>query len=299
MKYIYSLFLVFSFIANVSSQELNCNIKINTPKLQTADPKIFQTLEKDLKEFVNNKKWSKDVFKNAERIDCSIIITITEEVSQNEFKAQATIQSSRPVFNSAYSTTMFNYVDKNWSFKYSEYDPMDFNEDLNQNELTSLIAYYSYIILGLDYDSYGRDGGNPFYTRAQSLVSDMQNSSNSGWRATDNNRNRYWIMENLTNSKYSKIHEIIYDYHRNGLDKMYENGDKGRNVITSSLEKLKKIFDENPGVMFVSLFLNAKSDELINLYAGSNGTEKQIVSNMLVQMDASNANNYKKIVKGN
>lgn len=299
MKYIFSLLLIFFIIENASSQELNCNIKINTPKLQTADPKIFQTLEKDLKEFINNKKWSKDVFKNSERIDCSIIITITEEVSQNEFKAQATIQSSRPVFNSAYSTTMFNYVDKNWSFKYSEYDPIDFNEDLNQNELTSLIAFYSYMILGLDYDSYSRDGGNPFYTRAQSLVSDMQSSSNSGWRATDNNRNRYWIMENLSNSKFSKFHEIIYDYHRNGLDKMYENSDKARGVITTSLEKLKKIFDENSGVMFVSLFLNAKSDELINLYTGSNGPEKQNVSSILVQMDASNANNYKKIVKGN
>jgi len=285
-------------IGATAAQELNCMVKINTPKLQTVDPKVFKTLQSDLIEFINNRKWSTDVFKASERIDCSFIITITEELSQTSFKANVTINSSRPVHNSAYNTTLFNYVDKEWEFSYAEFQPLEFNETGNQFELTTLVAFYINMILGLDYESMVADGGTPFFQKALSLVNDAQNlSSIKGWRATDGIRNRYWLIDNLTNVKYDRVRNVVYNYHRNGLDKMYDNVDTGRKTITSQIEILKKVFDDYPQAMFTQILLQSKSDELINLYSVAPMPEKQLIVDMLVKMDASNAGNYKKILK--
>jgi len=292
------LFLIYTMIGATAAQELNCMVKINTPKLQTVDPKVFKTLQSDLIEFINNRKWSTDVFKASERIDCSFIITITEELSQTSFKANVTINSSRPVHNSAYNTTLFNYVDKEWEFSYAEFQPLEFNETGNQFELTTLVAFYINMILGLDYESMVADGGTPFFQKALSLVNDAQNlSSIKGWRATDGIRNRYWLIDNLTNVKYDRVRNVVYNYHRNGLDKMYDNVDTGRKTITSQIEILKKVFDDYPQAMFTQILLQSKSDELINLYSVAPMPEKQLIVDMLVKMDASNAGNYKKILK--
>ncbi len=286
------------FISNsIFAQEINCVIKINTPKLQQADPKIFVTLKNDLTEFINNRRWTTETFKPNEKIECSIIITIKEETSQDEFKAQATIQASRPVFNSSYNTTILNFNDVDFNFQYAEYQPLEFLENGNTYELTSLFAFYANLIIAMDFDSYSPESGTPYFTKAQQIIQDAQNSSNKGWRAIDGLRNRYWMVENMLNSKFSKIRTMMYTYHRQGLDKMYDNPDQARKAITSSIDILKKIFDENPNIMIVPFILNAKTDEIINIYTGATANEKPNVVETLSRIDASHAQQYKKILK--
>lgn len=295
------LFLFILFSPAAYSQELNCKVDITSAKLQTTEAKIFQTLKTAIYEFMNNRKWTNDAFKPEEKIECSLFINVTEELSTNVFRAQVNIQSSRPVFNSDYNSVLLNHVDKDWVFAYSEYQPLDFNENDFLSNLTSMLSYYAYVIIGLDYDSYSLNGGTPYFQKAQTIVntipSNLTSDAAPGWKPFDNDKNRYWIVDNLLNARYNPIRESVYLYHRQGLDAMYEDAKNGRQVTLNCLRKVGEVAEEYPNAIIIKLFFNAKSEELINIFAGAPPNEKTNAVQLLYRADPTNSEKYAKIMK--
>ncbi len=294
--------LLLTLCNRVNAQELNAQVIVQTPKLNTVDPKIFRTLEQDLKEFINNRKWTDDAFALEERIECSFLINITDELSPTRFRAQAIIQSSRPVYNSNYNTILFNHQDKTWDFEYLEYTPLEFNENAYLSELTSLVAYYVYIILGMDYDSFSPKGGEAHFLQAQTIVEQAQNAPRAyskGWNISDGTRNRYFLVENLLSTKFKDLRQVHYNYHRNGLDQMYDEAGKGRKAISNSLSMLDNVNRQNPNTMAPEVFMNGKSEELIKLFADKKvpSRERATAYGLLVKIDPSNVKQYGKINK--
>lgn len=295
------LFLLILFFPSAVAQELNCKVEITSQKLQTTDPKVFQTLRSSIYEFMNNRKWTNDAFKAEEKIECSLFINVMEETGVNVYRAQVNIQSSRPVFNSDYNSVLLNHVDKDWVFSYTEYQPLEFNENDFISNLTSMLAYYAYLIIGLDYDSYSLYAGTPCYQKAQTVVNTVPSNLSSeqapGWKPFDSDKNRYWIIDNLLNTRYSPLREAIYLYHRSGLDVMYDNMNNGRQVVLNCLRKVSEVAEEYPNTMGIKIFFNAKSEELINIFAGAPPNEKAAAVQLLYKSDPTNSTNYAKIMK--
>ena len=294
--------ILFVFLSSAAfSQELSCNVEITAQKLQSTDPKVFKTLKTSVYEFLNSRKWTDDVFRVEERIECSLFINVTEETSLNIYRAQLNIQSSRPVFNSDYSSVLLNHIDKDWVFGYSEYQPLNFNENDFISNLTSMLAFYAYLMIGLDYDSYSLNGGTPYYQKAQTIINTIPSNLSSdlapGWKPFDNDKNRYWIIDNLLNVQYGPMRESSYLYHRQGLDVMYENTNNGRQIILSSLRKVSEVAEEYPNKIIIKMFFNAKSEELINIFAGAPPNEKANAIQLLYKADPTNSSNYAKIMK--
>ena len=292
------LFLIlFSFISTIANaQELNCSVQVITPQLQTADPKIFDDMKKTITEFMNNRKWTGDTYSQNERIECTFLISITKELSADKYQAQVTIQSNRPVFNSSYNSTLFNWVDKDWTIEYAQYQTLEFNENAVTSELSSLLAYYAYIIIGLDYDSFSPKGGTPYFTKAQNIVNLNSNSVTKGWKAMEL-RNRYWLVENFMNTKYDNGRTAFYKYHREGMDKMYDDIENGRKAILTSFALIDKMNQDNPNSMFIQIFFKAKVDEIVNIFSQASPIEKTQVINLVSKMDAANSSKYQKILK--
>ena len=296
-----ALFIFFLFFAKGTfAQELNCMVRIqNTSKSQTADPKVYQTLQTALTEFMNNRKWTDDVFESFEKIECTMLINIREEAGSDNYKAEVTIQANRPVFKSNYNTVLLNYVDKDFEFIYKQDQPLEFVENTHLSNLTSFMAYYAYLIIGLDYDSFSPMGGTPYLQKAQTIVSNAQNVSEPGWKSkkyTDT-KNRYWIIENLLSSKFEKFRSAFYKYHRLGFDKMYDNLPDGKRAIQECLNELSAVNKDNPTSMIMQLFFNAKSDELINIYSQGTPVEKNNAIQLLSALDPPNTPKYRRIMK--
>ncbi len=293
------LFILLS--SSVLSQELRCNVEVISQKLQTTDAKVFKTLQTSIFEFMNNRKWTSDVFQPDEKIECSMFINVTEELGSNRYRAQVNIQSSRPVFNSDYNSVLLNHADKDWVFEYSEFQPLDFNENDYISNLTSMLAFYAYIIIGLDYDAFSLNGGTPYYQKAQSVVntvpSNLTSENAPGWKAFDSDKNRYWIAENLLNPRYAPIRESLYQYHLQGLDAMYEDANKGRLVILNCVRRISEVAEEYPTAMLVKMFFNAKSEELISLFSGAPPNEKVNAVQLLYKSDPINSSKYARIMK--
>jgi hypothetical protein len=300
MKKVIKYFLfVLLFISYASyAQELNCTVKVSAQKLQTTDPRIFQTLQKALTDFMNNRKWTTDIFATQEKVECSFLVTITSELGGNKFGAQLTVQANRPVYNSSYNSTMLNIVDVDVTLEYLESQPIEYSDNSGSNtNFTSILAYYAYIILGLDYDSFAPNGGAQWYAKAMNIVSLNQNSTEVGWKGFEKPKNRYWMAENLTNSKYDQIHTALYGYHRQGLDKMFDDPDAGRAAVMDALNLIDKMNSDNPGTMIVGQFFAAKADELTNIYSKAGQTEKATAVTLLSKLDPTNAQRYQKIMK--
>ena len=240
--YIILFFLYLSFTG--VSQELLCNVQVNASQIQTSDRKIFQTLQTSIYEFLNNTQWTNTQIQNEERIECTFLISITERVSNDEFKATLQVQSTRPIYGTSYKSTMFNYNDKNFRFKYLEYQSLEFSETTHLSNLTSVLAFYVNIILGLDFASFSDQGGMEYFVKSQNIVNNCQNAPEIGWKAFENDKNRYWIAHNFLDSRYATIHDILYRYHRLGMDNLSEEPDDARFEITESLEELRKIYRE-------------------------------------------------------
>lgn len=278
------------------SQELNCSVQVLSPQFQTtADKKIFETLQQSIFEFMNNRKWTNDVFQQDERIECSIVMTITEKPSIDIFKGNIQVQARRPVYKSSYNTLLFNYVDNDLSFHYIEYEPLEFVESAFTSNLTSLLAYYAYLVIGLDYDTFSLEGGTEFFQKAQTIVSNAQNASESGWKSFENTRNRYWIVENMLNSTFNALRECAYKYHRQGFDLMAEDAATGRANVLTALEVLQKVHENKPLSFNMQLFFLAKADEIVNLFSSAEPTEKTKVMALLNEIDPANASKYNKI----
>ena len=290
--------IIFSFASTIANaQELNCSVQVITPQLQTADPKIFDDMKKTITEFMNNRKWTGDTYAQNERIECTFLISITKELAADKYQAQVTIQSNRPVFNSGYNSTLFNWVDKDWTIEYAQYQTLDFNENTVTSELSSLLAYYAYVLIGLDYDSFSPKGGTPYFAKAQNIVNLNSNAATKGWKAVDGTRNRYWLIENLMNAKYDNGRMAIYKYHREGMDKMYDDIENGRKAILSSFSLLDKMNQDNPNSMFIIIFFTAKVDEIVNIFSQAPPLEKTQTINLVSKMDAANSSKYQKILK--
>lgn len=291
------LFLLFFGILNLAwSQEFNFSVKINTQKVQKADPVIFETLTQTMLEFLNNQKWTDDIFQLDEKINCNLLLTIQEEVSETGFKAELAIQSSRPVFNSSYETPLLNYIDKEVSFSYQQFQPLQFSRNTFNDNLSAILSFYVYVILGLDYDSYSPRGGENYFQIAQEIVNNIPQGvadANSGWRSLDGDRNRYWMIENILSPRVRIFRESFYNYHRQGLDYMADDIGKGRGAIKTALEAIVGVTKSYPNSMIVQMFANSKANEIIEIYKMSPPEERTVISQILSGLDPANANRYR------
>lgn len=279
------------------AQDLNARVQILSPQIQNTNKRPLEVLETAMTEFLNNRKWSNDQIKPNERIDCSIVLNLTEWDGSSTFKAEAQIVSSRPVYNASYNTSLLSMSDKNFDFSYSEGQPLDFSEQNYISNLTSLLAYYAYIIVGLDYDSFGKLGGSAYYTKAQTVLNNALTSGFGGWQAHENLRNRYWLIENLQSKSFLPLREFIYEYHRTGLDIMADNPVNAKKNILNILPKLSEIDRQQQGAFFNQTFFTAKADEFTNIFSKADAVEKLKVYNLLTEVDPANIRKYEALRK--
>ncbi|NOY38234.1 MAG: DUF4835 family protein [Chlorobi bacterium] len=295
------LFLFITRVSSLQAQELYCNVSVSAQKIQGSYLEKFRTMQTAIYEFVNNRAWTNNVFDPNERIECSILINLTEQVSSDVFKGTMQIQSRRPVYNTSYNTTMFTFVDNDIQFSYIDYQPLEFNEMLHLSNLTSLLAYYVYIIIGMDYDSFSLEGGTPYFEKAERIVNNAQNVPEPGWKpfSGSGNKNRYWLIQNILDDKYSPVREFIYRYHRLGLDIMESKLTEGRAEIADDLRLLQKVYREKPDpyLFFLRVVLDAKRDEMIKIFSESFPDEQSRVIQILSEIDPANSSKYEKIKK--
>ncbi|NVO18300.1 MAG: DUF4835 family protein [Bacteroidetes bacterium] len=288
-------YIILLLPAFVSGQEFNCQVQVNAPQVEGSERKVFQTLQQAIYEFINNKKWTNYIYRPEERIECSMMINITERISSDQFKSKISLVLKRPVYKTSYSTTLFNYIDKDFDFKYVEFEPLNFNEDTYTSNLTSVIAYYVYVLLGLDADSFSKMGGTLYFEKARTIVNAAQNAPEKGWKAFESLKNRYWLVENLLNSAYSPLREGVYEYHRLGLDMMTDNIEMGRSAINDCLENFQRANREKPGLFVLQLMMDAKRDELVNVYSDASPMDKTKAINILKELDPANSSRYSQI----
>lgn len=299
MKKLLLCLLAVSCTAGVFAQELNFQVSINTPKLQTTDPKVFETLRQAIEEFMNTTKWTTDVYEFDERIRGNIIINISEEKSATRFTAEMAIQASRPVYNSSYQTVLLTYQDNNVWFDYEQYQPLVYNQTSFNDNLTAILAFYANIILGMDYDSFSPLGGQAYFQRAQEIVNTVPvgaaSVSPAGWRSLDGNRNRYWIAENMLSPRIRPYRQAMYDYHRQGLDIMATDPAAGRAIIAGALNTIAEVDRAYPNSMIIQMFADAKSDEITEIFKAGTVQEKNQVIQVMSRLDATKVNKYREI----
>ena len=295
IKIIYSLFFSFILI-NSHAQELNCQIIINTSQIQgSANKQIFDQLQKSIFDFVNNRKWSNDIFGSQEKINCTFQIIINKSLGSDEYSASIQVESARPIYKSAYSSTIFNFQDDDFQFKFQQFSQLEFNENTFQNNLTSVLAYYAYVVLANDYDSFSPLGGTQYWQKAQQIVNNAQSANESGWVSSQSQRNRYWLVENTLQPVFKGLRDCMYEYNKNGLDIMFEKTDEGRAAILKSLDLLMPVYKSRPASFNMQLFFNAKADELVNIFKGASPEEKTKIMELLSTLDPSRTNKYSKI----
>jgi len=254
-------------------------------------------MQADIYEFMNNRKWTNHVFTYDEKIRCNILIRLDEQISADEFKGSIQVQYTRPVFNSDYQTTVLNIKDNDFHCRYVEFQSLEFNETSNRDNLTNILAYYAYIILGFDYDTFSPEGGTEYFTKAQAIVNNSQNAREQGWKAFESERNRYWLVENIMNKSYSSFRSCMYDYHRMGLDLMSEKPDEGRANIATALKDIQTVFRRRPSIYLLQIFFDAKADELVNIFSKTFPDERNRVVAILNEVDPSNGSKYQKIAE--
>jgi hypothetical protein len=301
MKTAYMIKYAIGFVLLLSSiltraQEFNCQVQVSSAQIEGTEKKVYQTLQQSLYEFINNRKWTNLAYKPEERIECTILITINERVSSDMFKAKLNLVLQRPVFKTSYNSTVFNYVDKDFDFNYLESQNLEYSPDAFTSNLTSVIAFYLNIFLGIDGDTFTKYGGTPYYEKAQAIVNTAQNVPEKGWKAFESQKNRYWLVENFLNSSYSGIREGLYDYHRLGLDVMTENIEMGRSGVTDCIDLFQRANRARPGLFLLQLMLDAKRDEIINIYTQASPQDKVKVMAVLKEIDPANSAKYQKIM---
>lgn len=295
------LLVAFALSAFAQNGEINASVRVSTPQLQNTDRKVFDQLEVVLKEFINNTKWTQDAFEPEERVECNFIITVSEEVGSNTFKAELAVQAVRPVFGSGYKTPLISHLDRDFVFSYDQNQPIEFlpNSADNQN-LPAMVAFYIYVILGLDYDSFSLSGGDPYFVAAQQIVTNIQNqpSAPPGWKPADGgkNRSRYWIIENLLNPRVKPYRAAMYTYYRKGLDAFTTNIDQGKTQILAALEEVDKVNVAYFNCMIVQMFANAKRDELVEMWKIGPRAQRDRVVQIMSKIDPANGQRYREIV---
>lgn len=287
------------------AQELQANVTVIADKIKNTDPAVFTTLQNGIKDFLNSRRWTDRAYRPEERIVCNFLLDIQQQPESNVYVANLTVQSSRPVYNSAYNSPVFSYLDKNVAFRYIQYQPFNFNENRISGDdplvanLTAILAFYADIIIGLDNDSFAPSAGIPYFKKAQYIVSNAPEDSKniSGWKPFESNRNRYWLADDLLNQRFSAFHGVMYRYHRLGLDKMYDHPNQGRAAILDCLNTLNTLNAENPNTMILQLFFLAKSGELTGIFSRSSRTDRVRAADLLSQLDPSNASKYHQLAE--
>ena len=299
MRKIIIIILLAGIFKPVISQELNCQVQVLSAGIAGTDKRVFESMQTAIYEFMNTRKWTNETFKIEERIDCSILINITERISADEFRATLQIQARRPVFKTSYNSALLNYNDNDVVIKYLENQPLEFIETTYSSNLTSILGFYAYLMIGMDYDSFALNGGTPYLQRALAVVNNAQGGGNQGWKAFDSDKNRYWLINNMLDATFVSMRECMYNYHRKGLDVMADNKESGRAVIMESLESLKKVHQVKPLSFSMQIFFIAKADEIVNIFSGAFSDEKSKVVALLNEIDPTNSNKYTKITAGN
>jgi hypothetical protein len=296
MKKLVVVVLVMMAFVRVNAQELNCQVQVVSPQIQgTTEKRIFENLQKAVFEFMNNTKWTTDIYSIEERINCSMFINITEKISNDEYKATLQIQSTRAVFKSSYNTVLLNHNDADFQFRYIEFQPMDFSINQHMGNLTSVLAYYAYVILAMDYDSFSLKGGQPWWQKAQTIVANAQNTVEKGWKSSESTKNRYWLVENMLQPLFEPMRTCIYKYHRLGFDVMYADVAEGRAAVLEALQGLEAIHNQRPLSFPLQIFFNAKSDEIVKLFSGGLQEEKSKVVPLLQKIDPGHGLVYQNI----
>ena len=284
--------------ATLAAQELQAKITINHAQISGTEKSVFDNLQQTLEQFVNDRQWTHLQFQKNERIQCNFNLQVTKyDKDQGVFTCKATIQANRPVYNSAYTTTLYNNVDENFMFKFAEFDQLEFNEEQIDNQLTALFAYYAYLLIGLDLDSFSPKGGEDVLQRCMNLTNNAQNLDFPGWKAFDNDRNRFAIINDYLDGAMEPFRQLQYDYYRKGLDEMANNAERGRTAISTALEEgLKKSHENKPLSLLPQIWTDYKKEELANIYKGK-GTqkEKETVYDLLFSINASQNNTWEKI----
>lgn len=285
------------------AQEIQARLSVLTSKVSTqVDKRIFNTLQSGLTNFLNTRKWTNDVFQPSEKIQCSFLITIERDMGNNVFEGKMTVQAARPAYNTTYDCPMLNFQDENIVFKYQEFQPIEFNENRIQGNdplagnLTAILAYYVNIILGFDYDSYSLRGGDLYFQKAWNIVTNAPESGEiTGWKSFESLRNRYWLAENMNNSRFTLMHDVLFSYYRSGIDVFFENEEAGRSGIINSLNFLNTINTENPNSMIMQLFFQGKGNELVKIFSKATGEQKSRARELLTRLDVTNSNLYKEL----
>ena len=297
-KTILSLIILSAYVLS-SAQELNCNVQVVTQQIQGTNKEIFRTLQAAVYEFVNTRTWTNNVYSYSERIECNILINLTDQISSDEFKGTIQVQARRPVYNTTYNSTMFNFIDNNFHIRYVEFEPLEFNETSYLSNLTSILAYYVYIIIGLDNDSFSFEGGSLCFEKAEAIVMNAQNAPFAGWKPYEGsgNKNRYWLIKNILDVEYSPVREFFYRYHRMGLDKLESATNEARIEIIEGLRLLQEVYRKKPDpyLFLLQIIFDAKADEFVNIFSESFTEEKGRVLKILKEIDPSNSRKYEKI----
>lgn len=296
-KSLVSLILISASVSSISAQELNCTVEVNSQQVEGTNKSVFEALQEGMSTYMNETKFSNAVFSPNEKLECRLFLTV-KEYADDRIKGELQLQLSRPVYNSTYTTTLFNFRDTKVEFGYREGDPLIFNENTVENNLTAILDYYAYLFLAIDFDSFSPKGGQPFYDRAQSVVQQAQSIGEVGWRTFEDTKNRAAVLSSYTDTNTSGIRDLLYNYHRKGLDEMVTSPDKGRAVITESLQELKKVADSSPMSVALSLFRDSKLDELVNIYSKAPSTEREIAYDILQPIYPTESERLEKIKKG-
>ena len=284
------------FAGFLQAQELNCTVQINSDQIQGSNKSVFNTLKKSISEFMNNRKWTELSFANDERIECTLNIVV-KKVDADVFTAEIQIQSRRPVYNSTYYSTLFNFKDIDFTFNYKEFDQLEMNQNTITSNLTAVLAYYAYIIIGYDLDSFSRLGGTSCFQAAENIVNSAQGADLAGWKAFESTRNRYALISNLLDEGFKKYRNYFYEYHRLGLDEMSTNSTNARARISDGLPILRETNRATPSAIVISSFLDAKSDELINIFSKGTTQEKTDAIQILSDVNPTQSSRYEKISK--
>lgn len=279
-KYLFALIAMIASFQFVSSQELNCSVEINSDKINGTDKNVFTTLQTAISEYMNNNQWGNAQFLVNEKIECKLFFTMSS-IDGTKMTGTLQVQSTRPVYNSSYSSTLINFKDNSIEFEYQENEPLVFSETSMESNLTAILNFYAYLILAVDFDSFSPNGGDAYYEKAANVVQMAQSSGEKGWKAFEDTKNRSAVLSAFTDKSTSAIRTLLYDYHRKGLDEMVLSPEKGKSEITKTLNTIKQIYDVAPMSVALSMFKDAKLDELVNIYSKSNQTERQTVYELL------------------
>ena len=297
MKHIIIIIIAtFFFVGNTFAQELNCVVQVNSDRMQGSNKAVFVTLQKSITEFVNNRKWTDGTFANNERIDCSMNIIVSKEEA-NVYTCEIQVQSRRPIYNASYNSTLFNYRDNAFTFEYKEFDQLELNENTLTSNLTAVLAYYAYLIVGFDMDSFSRFGGTPYFQAAENIVNGAIGSNYTGWADGNSSRSRYKLVNNLLDETFKKFRNYFYEYHRLGLDEMYANVANGRTRIYEGLPILREANRARPSAILISTFLDAKTDELVSVLSKATADEKTEAVKILTDVNPTLAPRFDEILQ--